>query len=201
MSSHCNKGFTLIEMVISLVLLSFITIIGYQGLFYSANNWQKGHDKMLFQYDHHQAVNWMRQKAGSAEKVKSPTSNSFAYFFNGEKHSLEFVSRYTRTRKGGLYVNRIEFNPAAQKIDVAYYLHHPDIQPQKQEIDIDRVTLLPDVRSIEFHYYGTNKKGESGWHESWTDRNTLPKLIRVEIINSEGQRYNSTIYLASSNNV
>lgn len=201
MNSYSNKGFTLIEMVISLVLLSFITIIGYQGLFYSANNWQKGHDKMLFQYDYHQAVNWIRHKAGSAEKVKSPTSSSPAYLFNGEKHSLEFVARYSRTRKGGLYVNKIQYDPGAQKIDVSYYLHHPDIQSQQQEIATDSVTLLPDVKSIEFYYYGRDITGKTDWYESWKDRNTLPKMIRLEIINTDDVSYESIIYVASSNNV
>ena len=184
-----------------MVLLSFITIIGYQGIFYSANQWQKGHNKMLFQYDHHQAVGWIRQKVSVAEKVKSPSKNTFAYYFDGEPQSIEFVARYSRTRKGGLYVNRINFDPVAQQIDVAYYLYHPDNRAITQDSVIDKVTLLPNVKLIAFSYYGRNNSGELGWYDSWIDKNSLPQLLRLDIVSTDGQSYRSTIHIKTSNNV
>lgn len=188
-------------MIVSMVLLSLITIIGYQGIFYSADNWQKGHDKMLFRYDHHQAVDWIRHKVGSAEKVKSPTAGAFAYYFNGERQSIEFVARYSRTRKGGLYVNRINFDAEAQKINVAYYLYHPDNRSADGDSDFDQVTLLPEVKSVAFSYYGRNDDGKSGWYESWVNKNSLPQLLQLDIVGSDGFSYQSTIHIKTSNNV
>lgn len=201
MKPRYAKGFTLIEMIISMVLLSFITLIGYQGLFYSANHWQKGHDKMLFQYDFHQAVSWIRHKAGVAEKIRHPTAGTSAYFFNGERQSIEFVARYSRTRKGGLYVNKVNFDAEAQVIEVAYYLYHPDNLSISENSVIDRVTLLPDVNSVTFSYYGRDTDGQLGWHESWVNKNTLPQLLRLDIVSSGGQSYQSTIHIKTSNNV
>lgn len=201
MPASRSNGFTLVEMVVSLVLLSLISVIGYQGIAYSSAHWQKGHDSMLFQYDHHQAVSWIRNRSGTAEKVRSRTSSDSAYFFHGDSESLEFVTRYTRTRQGGLYVNRISFDQAAGNIVVDYRLYHPDVRPSSAEKPSDRVKLLSNVNSIELSYYGRDKLGKADWYESWTNNSSLPRLIRLDIVDRDGRSYQSIIHVATSNNV
>ena len=139
-------GFTLIETVISLTLLSFITIIGYQGLVFGMNQWRNGHDKMQHQYDYHQALGWMRDKLGSAEKVTRIGSDDRAYLFEGMPDSVEFVGRYDRTRRGGLYVSKVFIDTRDHSINVSYYLHHPDIA-RNIDSDINSRTIPPPTRN------------------------------------------------------
>lgn len=192
------EGFTLIEMMVSMMLLSFITVIGYQGLMFSARQWNLGHKEMTFQYDHHQAVNWVREKIGSSEKVRNPASSDYAYLFTGQKGSVEFVSRHSRVRKGGLYVNRVIYDEKDQSLSVIYYLYHPDIDIQ--DSPPERVSILSDVRSIEFSYYGSKKGDAAKWYNNWVDLNSLPQLLRLDIKNGNGDFYQSTIHLITSNN-
>lgn len=196
----CCAGFTLVEMTVSLMLLSFITIIGYQALMFGLQQWQQGNDKMTFQYNYFQAVSWVRNKLGSSEKVKDLNSNANAYLFNGSSESVEFVARYSRTRRGGLYVNKIQFNEQDQTITVNYYLHHPDNQSTINPAGLQGVSLLTQVESLRFFYFG-NKQGEKAtWHDNWSNSTTLPQLVRMEIHNDSGQRYESTIHVSTSNN-
>ena len=197
-----NAGFTLIETVISLTLLSFITIIGYQGLVFGMNQWRNGHDKMQQQYDYHQALGWVRDKLGSAEKVTRIGSDDQVYLFEGRQNSVKFVGRYDRTRRGGLYVNELSFDKRDHSIYVSYYLHHPDTA---RDIDSDapeRVALLANVAAIRLSYYG-RKLGakKKGWHDGWHNQNSLPQLLKLEIETVDGVTRQSLISVLTSNNV
>lgn len=200
MNLNRTHGFTLVEMMISLTLLSMITIIGYQGLQFSIKQWQRGNDSMLFQYDYFQAVSWIRNKIGASENVLMPGSSDYSYFFTGSSDSVEFVARYNRTRRGGLYVNKIFYDKSDNSIHVSYYLHHPGISLKAKNALPEQVTLLSNVRSIRFSYYGRKQGRRAHWHDSWGDLNSIPRLVRVDIENDTGEHFQSTIQVLTSNN-
>jgi len=201
MKRDCS-GFTLIEMVISLVLLSFITTIGYQGLVFGLDQWQRGHDKMQRQYDYHQAVGWMRDKLGSAENVRRIGGDNRSFLFDGTAQSVEFVARYDRTRSKGLYVNKVFLDADDHRLYVSYYLHHPDVAGKRENIISQQVSLLTDISSVQFSYYG-RKLGskKTGWHSSWPEQPSLPRILRVDIETVDGIRHRSLISILTSNNV
>ena len=202
MKRNSTSGFTLIETVISLTLLSFITIIGYQGLIFGMNQWRSGHDRMQDQYDYHQAIAWMRDKLGSAEKVRRIGGDDQAYLFDGTPRSVEFVARYDRTRRGGLYVSKIYLDQRDHDLYVSYYLHHPDVARNLENLVPERVVLLADIASIRFSYYGRQlglKK--KAWHDSWPDQNSLPQLLKLDIETVDGVNYETLLSVLTSNNV
>jgi len=187
-------------MMISLTLLSFITVIGYQGLMFSVKQWQHGGDKMTLQYDYYQTMSWIRNKIGAAVIVQTPSGNNYNYLFNGDRGNVEFVARYNRTRRGGLYVNKIFFDEDDKSIYVSYYLHHPDIKFKTDNFVPEQIALLSNVKSIKFSYYGRKIGGVAGWHDNWKNANSLPRLIKVNIENEVGEHFESTIHIATSNN-
>ena len=202
MNRNSARGFTLIETVISLTLLSFITMVGYQGLVFGLQQWHDGHDKMQFQYDYHQAIVWMRNKLGSAEKVISLRDDQRVYLFTGTGDSVEFVARYDRTRRGGLYVSKLYYDASDKSIYVAYYLHHPDISASFDNASSERVVLLAEVASVRFSYYGRKLgDGAARWHGDWRKANTLPQVLNLDIETVDGVKHRSTITVLTSNNV
>ena len=198
---NCH-GFTLIETVISLVLLSLITLIGYHGLVFGLEQWQKGHLEMQRQYDYHQAMGWMRDKLGSAEKVRRIGKDDQTYLFDGTTQSVEFVARYDRTHRSGLYVSRIYLDPENHRLFVSYYLHHPDVAGNPGNNEPQGVTLLSNVSSAQFSYYGRQLgSSKRGWHPSWPEQNSLPQLLRLDIETEDGERHRSLVNILTSNNV
>jgi hypothetical protein len=188
-------------MTVSLMLLSLITIIGYQGLMFGLKQWQNGSDKMSFQYDYFQAESWLRQKLGTSEKIPAPHSKDYNYLFTGKPDSLKFVARYNRSNDAGLYVNKIKLNKIENRLYVSYYLHHPDIEADSLAGGTAKVVLLSEVHSIAFLYYGNRKGKAARWHKNWEDAQHFPKLVRVKIQSNNGQLYESTIHMATSSDV
>ena len=88
MRRRTHRGFTLIETVISLVLLSFIALIGYQGLVFGLEQWRKGHERLEFRYAYQQAMGWVRNTVGAAEKVVDNRVSLRNYRFDGGSRGL-----------------------------------------------------------------------------------------------------------------
>ena len=198
MNINTEKGFTLVEMTVSMLLLSFITIIGYQGIMFGIKQWQQGSDKMSHQYDSYHALSWLRNKLGASEIVKDANGDDNVYLFKGRDDSVEFVARYTRTRKGGLFVNRVSLDEEDGNIYVSYYLHHPEINPVAGAGSSQRVVLLSDVRSMRFLYYGERGGNSAKWYSHWEASTRLPWLVRLDIKSESGESYEATIQVKTS---
>jgi len=171
MHRRTQSGFTLIETVISLVLLSFIALIGYQGLIFGMEQWRKGHDRLESRYAYQQAMGWVRNTVGTQERVVDRRISLRSLVFDGKPGSVEFVARFERARRGGLYVTRLFHDPQDSRLKVSYYLHHPEIDPRAR------------------------------WHDAWSDAATLPRLIRIEIETVDGVNYQSIVSVLTSNDV
>jgi len=202
MNRNTAAGFTLIETVIALVLLSFVTVIGYQGLVFGIEQWHKGEKRLQLQYDYHQAVGWMRARLGSAEKTTAYVGQPKSYLFNGQTREVEFVARFDRARRPGLYVTLMYLDERDHGLYVAYYLHHPDVARTLEQIEPERVKLLPDVASLRISYYGRpSGQRKKEWHPSWRKQTSLPQLLKLEIETVDGVKHESFISVLTSNNV
>ena len=192
-------GFTLIETVISLVLLSFIAMIGYQGLIFGMEQWRKGHDRLEFRQAYQQAMGWVRNSVGTAEKVIDRRVSLRHYRFDGAPQSVEFVTRFERARRGGLYVTRLFHDPADNSLRVSYYLYHPEIDPHKAGLQPDNVTILEGVASMRLSYYGRQNGKAARWQDSWNNVSQLPRLLRIDIETVDGIKHRSVVSVLTSN--
>jgi len=199
MRRRTHSGFTLIETVISLVLLSFIALIGYQGLAFGMEQWRKGHERLESGYAYQQAMGWVRNSLGTAEKVVDVRVGLREYLFDGGARNVMFVARFDRARRGGLYVTRLFHDAADNSLQVSYYLYHPEIDPEKTGIEPDRVTILEDVAALKISYYGKARGGRSlRWHADWRKNLKLPRLIRLDLETVDGIKHQSIVSVLTS---
>ncbi|MDH3450414.1 MAG: prepilin-type N-terminal cleavage/methylation domain-containing protein [Gammaproteobacteria bacterium] len=202
MNRNTAAGFTLIETIIALVLLSFVMVIGYQGLVFGVEQWHKGEERLESQYDYHQAVGWMRARLGSAEKAIAFGGDAKSYLFEGKTGEVEFVARFERARRPGLYVTRVYLDERDHSLYVAYYLHHPDVARNLEQLEPERVKLLPGVASLRISYYGRRSgQRKKEWHPGWRNQASLPQLLKLEIETVDGVKHESYISVLTSNNV
>ena len=199
MQRRTQNGFTLIETVISLVLLSFIALIGYQGLVFGMEQWRKGHERLESGYAYQQAIGWVRNAVGSAERIIDRRVTEQVYRFDGGASAVEFITRFERARRGGLYVTRLYHDAAANSLRVSYYLHHPEVDPQQAGIEPDSVIILEDVAALTISYYGKAKTEKSlRWHADWHRHLQLPRLIRLDLETVDGIKHQSIVSVLTS---
>ena len=128
-----------------------------------------------------------------------PSERAQKILFDGNPHNLEFVTRFDRVRRGGLYVTRLFHDPRENSLKVGYYLYHPDVDPQAENFIPDQVTILQDIAGLRLAYYGKMSGKAAKWHDSWGQVTRLPRLLRIEIETVDGVTHRSVISVLTSN--
>ena len=188
------RGFTLIEVMLAMTLLSIIMILLTSALTISAQSWDVGEDKiaqadeiaLVYNFFQRQLVSarplWQDVPATDPESSLQDSPRTFS--FQGSSSSLQFVSAFpasaaraglqlftiekaqSQDRENAIIVTIIPFFPAAEGA----------VWEPEHEILIDR------VRSFELAYFGRDdESGTRFWHDDWLDRKTLPSLVSIRI--------------------
>ncbi|MGR9106181.1 MAG: prepilin-type N-terminal cleavage/methylation domain-containing protein [Gammaproteobacteria bacterium] len=193
-----ETGFTLLEILIGLVLLSIMLSLLFGAIRMGTRVWDSAEDRaanvdrMLivehFLRDHLTTVRPLIDNFSGDQPVFS---------FTGNEDSLQFVSDLPNSaRLGGLHQFNLDIVP--EKDSNVLVAKLKSFYPTLDGADaaIEDVRLISGVGSVRYSYYGTDPLetaanpigtgSEAGvenarWMDRWEDRNDLPLLIRMEI--------------------
>ncbi len=176
------RGFTLVEVMVSLVIMALITTVAFAGLNIGIDSWTRGSGK-IDQLDRRAAVERLlkRQLAVAYPmelrvSVEGPT----LIFFRGTSTSLEFIADYsladgpTDFRKIGYRFQNGELRYEEKNL-LGYV-------PQESElIEGENLAAFPDVRFSYLPKALPGAKERSSWSEEWKIGDGLPTAVRVRL--------------------
>jgi general secretion pathway protein J len=179
------KGFTLIEVLIAMTLLSLMVVLLFASLKICAESWEKGESKMADSNQVAVVYHFFQQHLATAQPLRDDFSvkEQSTLAFQGEGQSLQFVGEFPASAgKAGaqLFSLRLQEFDDGKAIVVAlkpFYPLEEGKEPPKEE-----VVLIKRVRSLELAYLGDDGMGgESSWQNQWLERETQPQLVKVRI--------------------
>jgi type II secretory pathway component PulJ len=186
-----TKGLTLLELLISSMLVLLVTLAAYSA-FYAGKN---GYSAVQLRAEQDQEARVF------LEKLARDLRNSFAYSpkdagFTGSRESVEFFTLRDRYARKSL----------SRKFSRAGYLHRPGglyLRYRDDGIALDGpsqegyVLLLPGIRECSFSYASANTQEKKvDWREEWADPLTLPCAVRVTFVfNETGENFTHVIFL------
>jgi len=182
-----NGGFTLVELIISGVIIFLVSITVYSVFSGGLNVWKKANQVRGSGYGLRLAM----------EKLSMELRNSFKFStidFEGTENSLAFaglvdngVSRISYfINEDNVFCRRVQnYSDAFKKGDSGKY-------------DL----LLPDSLGLKFSYcYLDNGSGEYKWKDKWVkeEQSTLPQAVKIELTfkgnSGEELKFAKTIFL------
>ncbi|MCK5897792.1 MAG: prepilin-type N-terminal cleavage/methylation domain-containing protein [Methylococcales bacterium] len=171
-------GFTLIEVLIALSLLSIMMLMLFAGLRISAKSWDKG-DAKLIQINNMSAVHnfFHNQMATALPLWDDFTELEKKFSFQGTENTLQFVSTLPSSSKRlGLQV----FNLRLEKnqLWVAIKPFYPSLEQNKWKIE--DVVLLDKIATFKITYFGKQEEDVLEWQDDWVHKH-LPQLIAIDI--------------------
>jgi len=183
-----SHGFTLIEILISLTIMSLIIVIISGAFRLGIKAWEKGEKDVDTRQRLRIVLDLVKHQLASACRQKVKIDGTSKTLFFGKAGSLGFVSRVPLIpeHKSGLSYVRyiIEDNNGTETLKV----FETDFMSVKKESDLrpthntDYYTLINDIQKAEFEYL---KKTEDGyeWKPSWNaEKNKgLPVAIRMTL--------------------
>ncbi len=208
-----QKGFTLLELVVSITLLSIILVTLSGGFNLSIKLWEAGGQKIENHYGVTEAVNLISKQLKTAKKVMAvgKAGEEMLLAFDGDEISVSFVTPYPRVHDagetGGLFLQKIFYERDGAVLYFEESVFNPLLALEEQAgerfvISEGRVKvfsieyLVPDIKAgeesglEEFVWVGEvkpeNSAGNSGVLE-YGQESLFPKALRLTVETADGR--------------
>ena len=190
-------GFTLLELLISMVIAVVIVLIMFSSLRMGLNVWDKGEKDSHLLFRLQTVRTLVKNQVASIctgtlfGKGKSSSSNTF--FLRGDETCVQFVSRYSILAGNQLrlvyvryYLAKGEHGDNLMLIEKPFCLasDYENFMALGIEIGNEQANvLIEDIQALRFVYLNYSEEGELQEHSSWGDENnpqkSFPDAVRI----------------------
>ena len=181
-----SQGFTLIEVLISMSLLSMMMVLLFGSLKICADSWEKGENKITAVNELAGVYNFFHQHLSVAQPLWNDFSNEEkSLSFQGDAHSLQFVSAMPASAgRSGLQLFSVDLqsdnNDNFINVTLTPFFPLAEGAAWHKEEEI----LISHVSDFTLAYFGSDDLlgiDEASWHDEWLAKNSLPKLVKINI--------------------
>ncbi len=181
MKKNCERirrtsvsGFTLLELIIALSILSMVIVLIGRGFHLGLNAWEKGESETRWTQRLRVLSGLMSQQLKSVYPYRMEIDDEKVILFKGESDSVLFVTTLTDSLYGGFKWVRYSFREET-------LMYKEGLLPDKEltgEISGDDEIMDTNIEEVKFEYYSPE---EEEWKESWDFGEDLPGAVRVKI--------------------
>jgi general secretion pathway protein J len=191
-----EAGFTLVELLMAMTLLAFLSIALFGGLRFGARSWEVVADSSEERDRIASTQTFLRERLGNVSKPGSarPGRASAAGQLGGEPDRVEFDAPWLSALSlGGLYRFALwyEFEEAGDgRLMLSWRPAEadPDTLEELGDLAGERV-LLDGIAEFSLSYFGApDEREEPEWFEMWERGNAQPRLVRIQLAFDDARR-------------
>ncbi len=178
------KGFTLIEVLIGLTLLSIMVVLLFTSLKICADSWEKGERKITNVNEMAVVYNFFQQHLSVARPLWNDSGTEEKIFsFQGGSQTLHFVSAFPASvGRAGLQMFSVTLYEDGEEGFINVSLEPFATGMERDEASIEEVTLIKHVKAFKIAYFGADDPASQGvWADDWVGKSTLPHLVKINI--------------------
>lgn len=181
------RGFTLLELLISLMLISLVSLGVYGALGFGANALERGTSRSIENQRVRAALALIVRKLKSAYPLMLLVDGErLVYFFGGEEE-LRFVASADRPEIGGLekvsyFIKEDEDGEHGLWMRISAPTLPADLAEEREGSLYLEAEVLSDVDELVWEYFGQQQnEDEEAWHETWNgeEEPKLPQAVRL----------------------
>ncbi|WP_155987008.1 prepilin-type N-terminal cleavage/methylation domain-containing protein [Thioalkalivibrio sp. ALE11] len=193
------RGFTLMEVLIALVLLSLIMTALFSALRLGVSSWDAAERSVAETAEEELALRLLdRQLALAMPLMLERDGEQARIAFEGEPNRVRWASPLPAHRGGGgIQWQTLELGETArgEGLVLRFRLLHPDTLEAPADQVEDTELLLAGIDAMELSYYGrSNLDEEAEWFSEWSVRDRLPDLVTLTLQSDRGSQ--TSIYLS-----
>jgi len=171
-----KTGFTILELIVSITILTLVLLIIGQGFRIGINSWEKGEAETVETQQLRILSGMLTQQLKSfyLYRMKQDDDVQESIVFQGEKDSILFVTTLADSSFGGLKWVRYSYDEG-----ILYYKE--GLLPDKDLLDNiegDEEVLASDIEEVLFEYYVSH---DEEWNDSWENEDSIPDAVRVKL--------------------
>ena len=199
---HSDAGFTLLEIMVAMVVLTMIVTTAFGALRLGERSWEVGLARAS-ETETLRSVAGLLQRQFNQILPLTWTEDSQTYLaFSGAREQVRFIAPAPQHEGAtGLFEFTLVVEPfkSNARLVLYYRLHNPDsIGFQPNRSDRQRVLLVDELKTATFAYYGSPvAKDPPQWHSQWSiDAEAFPLLVHARLVANTGQRQWPELFLA-----
>jgi general secretion pathway protein J len=177
-------GFTLIEVLIALTLLSIMVVLLFTSLKICADSWEKGESKIAEVDEVSVVYNFFQRHLSAARPLWNDFNEGDKVFsFQGKAQSLQFVSTFPASvGKSGPQLISLSLQNEDQERVIKVVLTPFFPVAEGEEWRKEEVTLISHVSEFSLSYFGSEDDvSQSVWQDEWLEKQVQPKLVKIKI--------------------
>ncbi len=185
-------GFTLLEMLMSVVLLALLLAGAYGGIQTSVRAMHSG-EQIIERVDGMRtAQEFVRHQLSRILPLPYEQATTGNYVFEGDRALMRFVAPMPGyLSHGGPYVQTLALTRGDDGLRLVFsgaMLNGFDAKEEKAA-EHDPVVLLDHIRDGAFSYRKLDDQGQlTAWSSSWDDPGVTPLLIQIELVMQNGEQ-------------
>jgi general secretion pathway protein J len=182
-----QRGFTLLELLIAMVLLSMVLVVVYGSLNTSMKSWDKGNERAELINELRLVQEFVRtQLRQSVTVYRNDSTDGRVIYFDGRADKIGWVApMLTYLGRGGLYF--VQLDTVGIRDDTVlrmrWYRYHPEDSEEgpDDQSRIEETVLLPHISAFKISYFGAEDVNEEpDWYSRWESKLERPQLVRIE---------------------
>jgi general secretion pathway protein J len=182
-----NQGFTLIEILVSLSLLSIVFLLLFSSLYTANKSWSAGEKKISSNDETRVIALFLRRQISQALPITWVHEGEGHLLFKGTENTLVFTTSLPAHRGGG-GLNLITLSVVQLEDTSNLIIKNQLLSSELSSYEVNEnntTTLVSNIDNIEISYFGSDEVNQpEDWHYDWIDKKSMPKLIRIEINSS-----------------
>ena len=186
-SPQRSAGFTLVELLLAITLMSILLGLTYSGLRAATRASQRGELLLAAGGELRASHQFIRRQLNQMLPLPyavTEDAEEFRIVFEGDAKHIQYVAPMPGyLGAGGPQVQLIEIVNADDG-ELLIQFSHALLQgfEESRLMDRDPVILLEGVSSAGFEFLTEDEEGELiGWTTSWDQQNTLPIAVRLDL--------------------
>ena len=189
-----NSGFTLVEILIAMTLLSLILLLVFSSLHAAGRNWEVSAEQIEMSDELRLASQFIRKNLAQTVPLIWINKRERKIAFAGKSDEVNFVVPLPSHRGGGglsLLTLKTGEGEEDNKLMLYYRMATPDHQSfdfNLSDNEINSAVLAENIDNVEFSYFGNEKVDDNDpignnpiWHDSWDIEDRLPLLVSLKI--------------------
>lgn len=187
-----ERGFTLLEMLLAMVLLSLIMVLAYSGFRGALRATRSGEVVMERNSDLRAAYQFVHRQMERILPMAYGSTREGIIVFEGNSERIRYVSPMPGyLGSGGPYVQELSLEQDGEDYSLVFrFAILQNYQEGNLEND-DEVTLISDIEAGEFRFMGFDEQGRlSDWQSEWETPSIAPTAVNIQITMTEKARVN-----------
>ena len=182
-----QTGFTLLEVLIALVLFSFILIMLYGSLYSTGHSWRASDIQARENDDRRLILSFIRRQVEQTSPIVQVDEKGNRVMFQGDDSSLQFVSNLPAHHAGsGIYFLKFAMRQDELVLNYLPLTTNKAMFEDDIFVETEEISLLKNIKAIDLDYFGRDAPdAEPVWRDEWDNKDRLPELMRFQVVADE----------------